>query len=246
MLVLTIVVVALVFLSIGSLGFQRIKLPRYSSFEAIENKDAAAAYERINQWPQFRLLRRMILAKLEGYTTKGILIDIGCGPGRLLFLISQKFKDLKLKGIDASKEMIEIAKSKAVEEKIEERIAFCEGDVENLPLQTNSIDFAISTLSLHHWSNPRDGLSEIHRVLKPGGQLLLFDLRRDARRFFYWLIVFAQSVVVPSSLRKINEPMGSLQSSYTYRELQKLMEDTPFKEWKVIGKIAWAYTWGRK
>jgi len=229
-----------------ALGSRRVGLGRRVSIEAIESEDAAAAYERINQWPQFRLLRRMILARMARYRPGGVLTDIGCGPGRLLFLIADRFKELKVIGIDASKEMIELAEKKALERDKAGRIEFRIGDVGKLPLESATVDFAVSTLSLHHWSNTNSGLSEIHRVLRPGGQMLLFDLRRDARRFFYWLLVFAQSVVVPFALRRINEPIGSLLASYSFEELHHLMERAPFKEWKVIGKAAWAYTWGRK
>lgn len=58
------------------------------------------------------------------------------------------------------------------------------GDVAGLPLPDGALDWAVSSLSLHHWSDPDRALGEICRVLKPGGQMLLFDLRRDPRRPF--------------------------------------------------------------
>jgi SAM-dependent methyltransferase len=108
------------------------------------------------------------------------------------------------------------------------------------------LDFAVSTLSLHHWSHPSLGLAEIHRVLRPGGQLLLFDLRRDTRRFFLWLLRFGQGVVVPEPLRRANEPLGSLQSSYSVAELESLLARSPFKEHRIQGGTAWVFVWARK
>ena len=66
-----------------------------------------------------------------------------------------------------------------------------------------------STVSLHHWQNPKQALQELYRVLRPEGQVLIFDLRRDGRKFFYWLLRFAQTFVVPVALRRISEPIGS-------------------------------------
>ena len=78
---------------------------------------------------------------------------------------------------------------------------------------TGGWDTVVSTLSLHHWPDPKQALEEIHRVLKPGGQFLIFDLRRDARRFVYWLLRFAKIFVVPAAIRRVNEPVGSALAS---------------------------------
>lgn len=245
MIVVYILVVAILALLVG-LGLSRINLSRKASFEGIEDKDAVAAYDCISVWPQFRLLRRMIIRRLSSYRPSGVLADIGCGPGRLIILIAHRFPQIRIIGIDTSQEMIETARRGAVAVGILSRAEFREGDVGNLPMDKDSIDFAVSTLSLHHWSDPSLGLAEIHRVLKPGGQLLLFDLRRDSRRFFYWLMRFAQAVVVPFALRNINEPLGSLLASYSVSELKDILRQTAFREWRITKGTAWVYIWARK
>jgi ubiquinone/menaquinone biosynthesis C-methylase UbiE len=245
MIFVYILIAAIIAFLVG-LGLSRINLSRRPSFEAIEDKDEAAAYDCISVWPQFRLLRRMIIRRLSSYRPSGILADVGCGPGRLIALIAHRFPQIKIIGIDAAQEMIETARRGAVAAGILNRAEFRVGDVGHLPMDKDSIDFAVSTLSLHHWSNPSLGLAEIYRVLKPGGQLLLFDLRRDSRRFFYWLMRFAQAVVVPFALRNINEPLGSLLASYSVSELKDLLRQTAFREWRIAEGTAWVYAWARK
>jgi ubiquinone/menaquinone biosynthesis C-methylase UbiE len=129
---------------------------------------------------------------------------------------------------------------------LSKRVEFRLGDVANLPMPEGTVDLAVSTLSLHHWTDPSRSLTEIHRVLKPGGQLLLLDLRRDPRRFFYWLLRFAQAVVVPSALRRVNEPLGSALSSYTPVELQALLASMPFEEWTMDDGAGWVFVWAAK
>lgn len=243
---LGVVLVILAIVALAAVGYVRIELPRRPGLEGIEDSQAAQAYDRISRWPQFRLLRRAIVGKLTQYHPEGVLADIGCGPGRLTILIAQRHRNLHVVGLDTADEMIRAAVVNASSEGLADRVEFREGDVGDLPMPTGALDFAISTFSLHHWPHPDRGLAEIHRVLQPGGQLVLFDLRRDPRRFFYWLLRFAQEVVVPAGLRHVNEPLGSLLSSYTGAELEGLLVHSPFNEWKIEEGAGWVFAWARK
>ena len=74
----------------------------------------------------------------------------------------------------------------------------------------------------------------------------MIDMRRDSRLFFYLLMIFATSIVMPAAMRKINEPLGSVLASYTPLEIKELFARSPFKEYKVHGGPAWMIIWGRK
>ena len=230
----------------ASLAFIKVRPNRKPGLEGIDEVQAAQAYDRISKWPQFRALRRLIVRELRRDKPTGILADIGCGPGLLTMLIGQKFPRLKVLGLDTAQEMIKTANANAISLGFEGRIAFREGNIQSLPLPDQTLDFAMSSLSLHHWSKPERGLAEIHRVLKPGGQLLLIDMRRDSRIFFYLLMIFATSIVMPAAMRKINEPMGSVLASYTPVEVKEFFARSPFKEYKVHGGPAWIIIWGKK
>ena len=116
-----------------------------------------------------------------------------------------------------------------------------EGSVEKLPFSDEYADFIVSTLSLHHWNNPQNAFQEIYRVLKKDGVGLIFDFRRDSRKFFYGFLTFITKVAVPRPLREVNEPLGSIQSSYTPVEVQELFSKISIHNYEICPTLAWMY-----
>jgi len=214
--------------------------------EGIDDTEIVNAYDRINQWPQFRAIRRIIIHELKRHHPQGTLVDVGCGPGYLLVDMVRAFNNLKFVGVDISSKMVEKAIGNITNKGFIEQVSFRVGDIQGLPFESDSLDFVVSTLSLHHWLHPTQGFEEILRVLKPGGQFLVFDLKRNSPRLAYWVVRFAQSMILPASLGRINEPTSSFLASYTPAEIESLMKDTGFKTWHVRAGLFWSFTWGQK
>jgi ubiquinone/menaquinone biosynthesis C-methylase UbiE len=238
--------VILLIVIVLSVGYRRLNLPHQASFEGIEDDEVVRAYDRISRWPQFKLLRWFVVNELKSHHPKGILVDVGCGPGYLIAAIAKSLPHLSIIGVDIAEEMVQKAARNLDSLGLAEKVSFRQGDIRALPFEANSLDFLISTLSLHHWSEPKQALQEIERVLKPGGQFLIFDLRRDSRRLFYWLIRFAQTFIIPSVMKRVNEPTGSLLASYTPVELEALLSETLFKRWQIKPGLGWLFVWGHK
>jgi ubiquinone/menaquinone biosynthesis C-methylase UbiE len=227
-------------------GFPHLSLPRKAGLEGIESPETVLAYDRLSRWPQFRFLRWMIVGELKKYCPNGMVVDIGCGPGYLIARMAKSIPGIEIIGVDIADSMLQVAADNLSSLGFGDRVSFRQGDVQKLPFEDNAVDFVISTFSLHHWSYPKEALLEIRRVLKPGGQFLIFDLRRDCRRFFYWLLYFATKVVVPTPMRHINEPLGSVLSSYTFSESEGILAGAGFKQWKIKPGIGWMFLWGCK
>jgi SAM-dependent methyltransferase len=106
----------------------------------------------------------------------GKLLEVGSGPGRLAVRLARENPGITLTGVDISGAMVERAARRAAGAGLSERVRFEVGDVAALPHSDEEFDAVVSTLSLHHWSDPASGLAEIHRVLKPGGEARIYDL----------------------------------------------------------------------
>ncbi len=238
--------VALVAVVLFVFGYQRVSIPRRSSFEGIESPEVVDAYNRISRWPQFRFLRHLVVRELKKYHPSGVLVDVGCGPGYLIAVMAESLPHLCLIGVDVAQEMIRQASSNISSAEISGKVEFRQGNVQELPFEDNAVDFVVSTFSLHHWSQPEQALREIRRVLKPQGQFLIFDLKRDARRCFYWLLRFAQTFAVPSPMRNVNEPTGSARAAYTPPEVEAFLARTLFQHYKIKSGAGWMFVWGRK
>jgi SAM-dependent methyltransferase len=116
----------------------------------------------------------------------GKLLEVGSGPGRLAVRLAREGPGITLTGVDISEAMVERAARRAAGAGLSWRVRFEVGDVAALPLSDGEFDGVVSTLSLHHWSDPVRSLAEIHRVLKPGGEARIYDLS-------HWLWHPAQS-----------------------------------------------------
>jgi len=185
--------------------------------------------------------RYLALRALKKLRPAGTLVDVGCGPGYLVGSINRRFPDARIIGMDISRDMLCMAISNFPDGSI----AFCRGDAQALPFPDDGIDFIISTGAFHHWPNGLRSLQEFHRVLSPGGQLLILDLRRDMRRMFYWTVKLIQAFM-PGDIKRVNGAVGSVWSSYTPAEMSKLMAESPFSLWRLDPALGWMFTWGQK
>lgn len=111
---------------------------------------------------------------------RGTLLEVGSGPGRLAVRLAEEAPDVEVIGVDISEAMVELAVRRSAESSLADRVRFEVGDVGALPFADREFEGVVSTLSMHHWPDPDRGLAEIHRVLKPGGEVRIYD-------FAHWL-----------------------------------------------------------
>lgn len=100
--------------------------------------------------------------------------DLGAGEGLISQLIAHRAE--RVWCIDNSPRMVEVGTALAKKNGLA-NLAYKLGDIEQVPLPDKSVDLAILSQALHHASHPQTAVNEAHRILKPGGQLLLLDLK---------------------------------------------------------------------
>src|SRR6516162_7008979 len=124
-----------------------------------------------------RLYQRVIADLAVLRSPSGKVLDVGTGPGTLVRGIARSFPGLQVYGIDLSEDMIRLARAHARREQLTERVHFESCDVAHLPYPDQTFDVVVSTISMHHWSEITQPLRELHRVLRPGGRVWIYDFR---------------------------------------------------------------------
>jgi ArsR family transcriptional regulator len=102
-----------------------------------------------------------------------VVADLGSGEGLLSELLARKAK--KVIAVDNSEKMVTFGATKAKKNGLK-NLEFRLGDLENPPIEPQSVDLVILSQALHHAVDPARAIQSTQRILKPGGQLWLLDL----------------------------------------------------------------------
>ena len=138
----------------------------------------SARYDRsLSQPLLFAPVHRAVVAALTPrLSASAVVLDIGCGTGRLLDRLGAARPGMTLIGVDRSAGMVGAARSRRPHLWIES------GTAESLPHPDRSFDAVVTTLSFHHWADKAGALAEVFRVLRPGGLFALTDMSVDDLR----------------------------------------------------------------
>lgn len=159
------------------------------------------------------------------------VLDLGCGNGRLRLM----FKDVKIEyiGIDNNQKLLELAEGN--NEFDLENQKFVIGEMYNLPFADNSFDIIYCIAAFHHLPGEKlrlQTLSEIKRVLKPGGQLVMTNWNRWNKQYIKYIIKYAwlkiigknkmdfKDILVPWKNKKVER----YYHVFTLGELKKLVD----------------------
>ena len=134
----------------------------------------ASTYER--HWMQrlvFEPIQKTLLQLASDQVAQpGAILDVGCGTGKLLRATSERFPHARLEGVDAAPQMVQTAIHLLPPGS---SIHIQEATAEALPFPDGQFDLVFSTMTFHHWADQAKGVSEVARVLAPGGRWLLCD-----------------------------------------------------------------------
>ncbi len=137
-----------------------------------EYRRLAADYDR--KYADYNAKTLDATLSVLGNVTGKTLLDIGCGTGLFLELVSSRFKEATLFGVDIVSEMLDIAQYR-----LDKNIHLARASATNLPFESNSIDMVVSTSAFHYFPDQPKAIQEIHRILKPGGKVIITDWCHD-------------------------------------------------------------------
>ena len=170
----------------GRADTARLEEVRRVRKENFDEHGAAAEHRQIvpgRSWAAWARALAHLLPELE-------IADLGCGEGYLTIEASRFAK--RVIAIDRSEAVLE--RARALAERLARRsageggrrvknIEWTRGELENLPLDDASVDVALLSQALHHAADPAVALTEAVRIVRPGGRVLLLELRRHEEQW---------------------------------------------------------------
>ena len=98
------------------------------------------------------------------------ILDIGCGTASLFQPILAAFPSAQLIGVDISTRMLKVA-----DKKLGNQAVFLAAQAQSLPFRSSTFDIVVSCNAFHYLRKPEQCLSEIARILKPSGKIVITD-----------------------------------------------------------------------
>ena len=120
--------------------------------------------------------RRAIKIISQSYKSPNIL-DVATGTGDLA-IAAMKLNPAKITGIDISRKMLEIGKEKIKKRGFSGTIDLIQGDSEKIPFINNTFDVAMVAFGVRNFSDPVKGLSEMNRVIRNGGMIMVLEFSK--------------------------------------------------------------------
>jgi ubiquinone/menaquinone biosynthesis C-methylase UbiE len=173
----------------------------------------------------FRALARRTAGQIPAEAS---VLEVAPGPGYFAIELA-KLGDYRIAGLDISETFVKIARVNA--ENAGVRVEFRRGNASAMPFADDSFDFLLCRAAFKNFSEPERALEEMHRVLKPGGQALIIDLRRDTSlESINEAINNMKLGAVNGVITKFTFRCMLLKRAYTKSEFEKMIARTNFRD----------------
>ena len=194
---------------------------------ALMFNDIAPTYDKLNHilslnvdksWRR-KAVKRLKKALNEKPDPK--ILDVACGTADSTIQIAKSIENAQISGIDISEKMLEIGKEKVEKSGLQDRIALTKSCAESIEFQDNTFDAALVAFGVRNFSDRVKGLTEILRVLKPNGTLMVLELSEPQNVIVRWFYNLYFKNILPFIGKRISGNAGA------YRYLQQTVEKFP-------------------
>jgi len=205
----------------------------------------APYYDFLNRLLSLRIdtiWRKKAIRHLKADDPK-LILDIATGTGDLAVEICKQLNPEKVIGVDLSPEMLEIGKKKMIKKKLTDIVEMRVGDSEKLLFEDNYFDAITVSFGVRNYADLKKGLSEMNRVLKPGGKLIvleftkptIFPIKQLFNTYFKYILPTIGKLTSkdPKAYQYLYE---SVQAFPDYDKFDKILNETGYKNtsWKAL------------
>lgn len=184
--------------------------------------------------------RRTAIRELKEYP-HGRILDIATGTGDMAVMLYDLLKPDSVTGCDISEGMLDVARRKTAEIGLSDKISFSVGDCTELPFDDSTFDVATVAFGVRNFENLSKGLSEIRRVLKPGGIVSIIELTVPENGFYRLFYNLYTGIVIPSLGWVLTKDSGayrylghSIKAVPQGKAMTTLMKEAGLKECKFM------------
>jgi len=173
----------------------------------------ASRYDLMNTILSFGIYiswKRKLVRQLRTVTPQTIL-DVATGTGDIAIELA-KLQPEKIIGVDISDEMLSFGRKKIAERNLSSLITLQHGDSENLQFADNNFDAVTVAYGVRNFENLSKGLSEMYRVIKPNGKIVILEFSQPHNTFFRKIFHFYFHQICPM----IGKWITGDRSAYTY------------------------------
>jgi demethylmenaquinone methyltransferase / 2-methoxy-6-polyprenyl-1,4-benzoquinol methylase len=160
--------------------------------------DISPKYDFLNHFLSFGIdfiWRRKLVSMLAAAHPRRIL-DVATGTGDVAIALT-KLNPEQITGIDISDKMLEIARGKITGKGLQKIISFKQNDAERIPFSDGSFDAVTVAFGVRNYEDLRKGLSEMKRVLRPGGMMLILEFSHPSATPLKQFYRFYSRFVIP-------------------------------------------------
>lgn len=180
--------------------------------------------------------RKVMLKKLKPLQPK-VILDVATGTADVALMAERMLKPEQIIGIDISVGMLDLGRNKIEQKKLSHIITLQKGDSEHIEFPENHFDAVTVAFGVRNFENLEKGLTEILRVLKPGGQLCVLEFSKPNLPGIEQLYHLYLGIIAPEIAKMISKN----KNAYAYlndsvrafpegRAFTDIMEKTGFKD----------------